>query len=95
MDEQDKRTEQEDVEGHGKYKPQATEDAPTDEGDDDVELHGKYKPQASEDAPKDEGDKSDFELHGKYKPQASEDAPKDDGGDEGDFELHRTAHKAL
>ena len=64
MDEQDKRTEQEDVEGHGKYKPQATEDAPTDEGDDDVELHGKYKPQASEDAPKDDGgDEGDFELH--------------------------------
>jgi hypothetical protein len=56
----------------------------------------KYKPQASEDAPKDEGPSEDFELHRhKSKAQATEDAPKDEGSDEGDFELHRKAHKAL
>jgi hypothetical protein len=65
VEEQDKRTEQEDVEGHRTHpKPQASEDAPKDEGEEDFELHRHpVKPQASEDAPKDEDDGDDFELH--------------------------------
>jgi hypothetical protein len=68
VEEQDKRTEeQEDVEAHRTHhKPQASEDAPKDEGEnEDFELHRTHhKPQASEDAPKDEGDDGDdFELH--------------------------------
>jgi hypothetical protein len=71
VEEQDKRTEEQEVEAHRhRPHPQASEDAPKDEGEgDDVELHRHiWKPNASEDAPedapKDEGD-DDFELHSK------------------------------
>jgi hypothetical protein len=68
MEEQDKRTEQEDVEGHrgSHFKPQASEDATKDEGEtEDVEAHRKHHQPQAEDTPKDEGDSDDFELHRK------------------------------
>ena len=69
MEEQEKRIDQEDVEGHRrKHQPQGSEDTPKDEGEsEDFELHkSHFKPMASEDAPKDEGgDEGDFELHRK------------------------------
>jgi hypothetical protein len=69
MEEQDKRTEQEDVEAHRRHnKANATEDAPKDEGEstEDFEAHRRHnKANASEDAPKDEGENDDFELHRK------------------------------
>ena len=41
-------------------------------------------------------EQEDVEAHRTHpKPQASEDAPKDEGDGGDDFELHRTAHKAL
>jgi hypothetical protein len=67
VEEQDRIEEQEDVEAHGnKFKPQATDDGPKDEGEsEDFEAHRQhFKPQASEDAPKDD-DEGDFELHRK------------------------------
>jgi len=75
--------------------PMEEQDKRTEEQE-DVEGHRRHhQPSASEDAPI-EGETDDVEAHrGHFKPNASEGAPKDGGDDGDDFELHRSAHKAL
>ncbi len=68
MEDQDKRTEeQEDVEAHRRKAQAMASEEPSDEAEgDEVEAHGrKVKIQASEGAPEAEGEDEDFELHKK------------------------------
>lgn len=72
MEDQDKRTEDEDVEAHRRKASFQASDEPSDESEsDDVEAHRrKAKLQASEEARDESEGDDDFELHGKNKPKA-------------------------
>lgn len=72
MEDQDKRTEDEDVEAHRRKASFQASDEPSDESEsDDVEAHRRRaKLQASEEARDESEGDDDFELHGKTKPKA-------------------------
>jgi hypothetical protein len=72
VEDQDKRTEDEDVEAHRRKATFQASDEPSEESEgDDVEAHRKKASfQAGEEAPTEGDDDDDFELHGKSKPKA-------------------------